>query len=721
MEIYSPKEKQRLFQEIKTNPSLALLRAIEEMRKENLNLINQRLLDIEKLFLANLENIVNTKIPNLDAVLYSVKGKDGKDGVSIEGKQGLPGQNADEEKIIREVLSKIPLPANGKDGKDGKNADEEKIIRRIVASLPPQENVDYELVIKEVLKRIPRPEDGKDGSPDTGDIIIEKINVATEKIDASRIKNLPKSRRGTKQGGGDIVVAGDNITIVRNSDGTKTIASEAVSDSATTILQKARYAFLSLGSCFWIHWNVASAQNVESGETNGNITLDSDGKPAAASIFYQAVVDVDQWLDTIVEAGAKAAILTDVHAGGFYLHTTVVTTYNTSTLAYRVYSAPAAGMGDVLARFCKGCRARGLKIGVYFGIDTDAVTSLAKYKAAMTEVLANPETNAYGYIDFVWSDSFNEVGYGANPWNDNPAGQEVYDLVKSLQPNCLWINNTRYGGTYPNPTDLSDFEQLLTFGNYSYEYSDFVDAGLHPRTGLPFGILNETSQVTTDGRQWFYYASAALKTWLDIHADRELAKAFGNTMYMMNTTPNSKGIYTSDHNLFYKLLGRKTIELAQGKTATASSSRYSGTIPFVLVDGKSWYNQTNIPWVSNDGDMIPYAEIDLGTMQDIHGIVMWGPTGGGRSYFRDMTVTIYDDSHNLLVTSSVIKPVTLASDSCDQTVKEIYTPPDGTRGRYIRVTRNAANAAGPWGKIGGGTDTTPYLFLNGITAYQIQD
>ena len=49
--------------------------------------------------------------------------------------------------------------------------------------------------------------DGKDGSPDTGDQIVRKINTASDKIDASRIKNLPKPayddyvRRGSRKMG----------------------------------------------------------------------------------------------------------------------------------------------------------------------------------------------------------------------------------------------------------------------------------------------------------------------------------------------------------------------------------------------------------------------------------------------------------------------------------------------------------------------------------------
>lgn len=71
-----------------------------------------------------------------------------------KGDRGIPGsdgKNADEEKIVNKVYSKIRVPKDGKDGRDG-----------------------------------------KDGSPDKPEQIATKLNTLEEKVDQKVIKGLPK-------------------------------------------------------------------------------------------------------------------------------------------------------------------------------------------------------------------------------------------------------------------------------------------------------------------------------------------------------------------------------------------------------------------------------------------------------------------------------------------------------------------------------------------------
>lgn len=79
-------------------------------------------------------------------------------------------------KIDKDQLKKKLDIRDGEPGEKGKDADEEKIV-------------------KDVLSQLPEP------ALDTGELIVDKINeLPTDdddlKIDASHIKNLPKSRQG---------------------------------------------------------------------------------------------------------------------------------------------------------------------------------------------------------------------------------------------------------------------------------------------------------------------------------------------------------------------------------------------------------------------------------------------------------------------------------------------------------------------------------------------
>ncbi len=113
--------------------------------------------------------------------------KDGQDGESIKGDQGLQGEKGDT--IIGPKGDKGDKPIAGVDfilPKDGKDADED-------------------FIIKEVVSKIPKPKDGKDGmagkdgSPDTGEQIAEKLNKLKEVVDQTVIRGLPALIKGLQR------------------------------------------------------------------------------------------------------------------------------------------------------------------------------------------------------------------------------------------------------------------------------------------------------------------------------------------------------------------------------------------------------------------------------------------------------------------------------------------------------------------------------------------
>lgn len=96
-----------------------------------------------------------------------------------KGEPGKDGVDADEARVIAEVLKQIPTPENGKDGEDGadgRDADEEMIIERVLEQIPVPKN----------------GEDGEDGSPDTPEAIANKLNTLEQQVDMKVIKGLGK-------------------------------------------------------------------------------------------------------------------------------------------------------------------------------------------------------------------------------------------------------------------------------------------------------------------------------------------------------------------------------------------------------------------------------------------------------------------------------------------------------------------------------------------------
>jgi len=144
-------------------------------------------------------------------------------------------------------------------------------------------------------------------------------------------------------------------------------------------------------------------------------------------------LDVDQWISTAARAEMRYAVLLAEHHLGFALWDSKYTDYDV---------ASSGNATDVVAEFVEACRKHGVAPGLFYTLGVDAahrrdggMTDDQWYEHArnqMTELLTN-----YGPIAVLWLDAVHNV---------SPARlQEAYDIVKSLQPDCLVAVNHGYG------------------------------------------------------------------------------------------------------------------------------------------------------------------------------------------------------------------------------------------------------------------------------------
>lgn len=99
--------------------------------------------------------------------------------------KGEDGKDADEEKIIETVLSKIPKP---------KDADEEKILKELLTemllNMPESPMVDYDYVVTEVIKKFPEQEP-VEFPEETPQGIVDKLKTITGAwLEKSAVKGL---------------------------------------------------------------------------------------------------------------------------------------------------------------------------------------------------------------------------------------------------------------------------------------------------------------------------------------------------------------------------------------------------------------------------------------------------------------------------------------------------------------------------------------------------
>ncbi|MDE5658601.1 MAG: alpha-L-fucosidase, partial [Muribaculaceae bacterium] len=150
----------------------------------------------------------------------------------------------------------------------------------------------------------------------------------------------------------------------------------------------------------------------------------SEGKDPA-SLYNPTELDCEQWVRTARDAGFRYVLLVTKHHDGFCLWDSAVTDYDV---------ASSGNPTDVVKAVSDACRKYGLEFGVYYSLwdrhePSYKADDFSGYRKYMDDQLTELLTN-YGDVCEIWFDG----GWDRKPedW-DIP---HIYELVKSLQPNC---------------------------------------------------------------------------------------------------------------------------------------------------------------------------------------------------------------------------------------------------------------------------------------------
>jgi alpha-L-fucosidase len=197
-------------------------------------------------------------------------------------------------------------------------------------------------------------------------------------------------------------------------------------------------AFTELRFGMFIHFGILTFTGGAWGEANQDVTA-----------FNPANLDCGQWADAAVSANMTFGILTTKHHDGFCL-------WDSETTENDVASSPwKNGQGDVVREYVDAFRSRGLEPCLYYSVwdntqgvgNGDITESHMQFiKGQMTELLSN-----YGPIKMLFIDGWSwKMGHRNVPY------PEIRDLVKTLQPECLLVDNTHLPCLFNN--DLIHYE-----------------------------------------------------------------------------------------------------------------------------------------------------------------------------------------------------------------------------------------------------------------------
>lgn len=352
-------------------------------------------------------------------------------------------------------------------------------------------------------------------------------------------------------------------------------------------LRKLQQQFVDLRFGMFIHYNIPTYMDQD--------WADPEASPA---IFNPKKLNCDQWAKAAVSANMSYGCLTTKHHSGFAI-------WDTKTTDYNVMNSPLKK--DVVKEYVNAFRANNLKVMLYYSIlDTHhklrpgyiTPKHIQMVKAQLTELLTN-----YGEITALiidgWDAPWSRISYDDIPF------EEIYRLIKSLQPNCLVmdLNAAKYPAEALYYTDIKSYEQGA--GQHISKESNRLPA----LSCLP---LNS---------HWFWksnFPSAPVKNAATLVTENiiPLNSAFCN--FILNVAPNRDGLIDDNAVAALKEIGKTwknegalpmipaysnpiiSSNLAKKKPANASWSDDMWIMDFANDDNftTSWQSNATIknPW-----------------------------------------------------------------------------------------------------------------------------
>ncbi len=272
-----------------------------------------------------------------------------------------------------------------------------------------------------------------------------------------------------------------------------------------------------------------------------NDTEWSDGKLPIES-YNPPEIDADGWIKNAYEAGMSYVILICKHHDGFCLWDTNTTTYSVNHSSNKT---------DVVAEVSKACKKYGIKLGLYYSLwdrHEKCYKNHEEYVEYMCKHLTELLGGKYGEICEVWLDG----GWDKKTklWNI----PKLYDLIHTLQPNCVCSTNVTIAPPYRKKSINKYLPQRYKEGMpIRYFPSDFRlwdpnftrvdDPKLYSHNGKLYYLPFEATICIRNMRNWFWdpkYTKDKL-VGVDFIVDKYNLLVNSDNVLVVNVAPNIYG------------------------------------------------------------------------------------------------------------------------------------------------------------------------------------
>ena len=368
-------------------------------------------------------------------------------------------------------------------------------------------------------------------------------------------------------------------------------------------LSQLQQSFVDLRFGMFIHFGIATYFN-----------QDWPDPEAPASAFNPTKLDCDQWAKAAKSANMSYGCLTTKHHSGFCI-------WDTKSTDYSVMNSPLKR--DVVKEFTTAFRANGLKVMLYYSIlDThhklrpNEITPkhITMVKQQLTELLTN-----YGAIEALiidgWDAPWSRISYDDVPF------EEIYKLVKSIQPNCILmdLNGAKYPGEGLYYTDIKTYEM-----------------GAGQRISKETNTMPALACIPINS-SWFWktnFPTSPVREPAGIVNDLLVPLNNAKCNFILNAAPNRDGLIDDNALGSLKEVGKLwKNEGTVGKINPTGAPIISTNLAKNQPANSSWSDDMNIMDFANDDDFhsswqsnpevkAPWYEIDFKTTQSFNTIVV---------------------------------------------------------------------------------------------------
>lgn len=242
---------------------------------------------------------------------------------------------------------------------------------------------------------------------------------------------------------------------------------------------------------------------------------------------------IEQWVKTAKEAGMRSIVLPVKHHDGFCLWDSKYTDY---TIAHPSIPHPT----DVVKTLSDACQQHDLTFSIYYSLwdrhepsykDPDPYLYIAFMKNQLGELMTN-----YGPIGELWLDGV---------WdrkNEDWHLQEVYEYVKSLQPDCQistnWTLNKR-------PVDMQTGDSIVYFPADFRLWDPYLpmenDPKIYSHNGKQYYLPFECTQTISVLGNWFYHTNDTIFRDLEDLEEIFYRATRNDNCLLLNIPPDKNG------------------------------------------------------------------------------------------------------------------------------------------------------------------------------------